>query len=163
MSRLTWAGLFAGLFLIQSAVLPFLFSGRWMPDLWFCAIIISVLAFNRKTALAFAVAGGIAQDIVTGNLFGLHLFPYLALALLTAAFMRERYNRRWLVSVASVAVGTAVYLLFVCAVTALSGGRISFLRYLLYSGIPQILANTAAAAVMHPVLWDMKQEWKPRW
>lgn len=121
MSRLTWAGLFAGLFLIQSAVLPFLFSGRWMPDLWFCAIIISVLAFNRKTALAFAVAGGIAQDIVTGNLFGLHLFPYLALALLTAAFMRERYNRRWLVSVASVAVGTAVYLLFVCAITALSG------------------------------------------
>lgn len=163
MSRAGWLCLAASLFLLQSAVLPFLLYGGWMPDLWLAAAVISVLAFDRKTALTFALAGGAAQDIVAGNFFGLHLFPYLMVTLLTSFFMRERYNRKWLVSVLSVAAGTAVYFVFLWLVVAVSGGRVDIPAYAVYRGLPQIGANALAALVLHNVLWNMKREWEPRW
>ncbi len=163
MSRLEWTALCLGLFLVQGSVMPLLLNGLWQPDLWLVTVIIAVLAYDRKTALSFAVVGGIAQDIVTGNFFGLHLFPYLMAALLTAFFMRERYNRKWLVSVLSAAAGTAVYLVFVGAVVTLAGGRVEIPAYALHSALPQIAANVAAAVFLHPLLWNMKREWEPRW
>lgn len=163
MTRMEGLCLSAVLFLLQSSVLPFLLNGLWEPDLWLTAVVISVLVFGRKTALALAVAGGLLQDIVTGNFFGLHLFPYLVVTLLTAFFMRERYNRKWLVSVLTVAAGSAACILCVWLVILLSGGRVQPAAYLMHYGLPQILMNCAAAVVLHHVLWNMKHEWEPRW
>lgn len=162
-SRVGWIGLCIGLFLLQSSVIPLLCNGRWQPDVWLCTIIISVLAFDRKTAFAFAAVGGILNDIVTGNFFGLHVFPYLVTAFFTMAVIRERYNRKWVVSILTVIPGTVVYLFSVWIVVSMSGETLPVLLYLFYNGWGQVLANAAAAAVMHPLLWSMRREWEPKW
>ncbi len=162
-SRIGWIGLCITLFLMQSSVIPLLLSGRWQPDLWLCTVIISVFAFGRKTALSFAAVGGILQDIVTGNFFGLHLFPYFLTAVLTAVIIKDRYNRKWLVSVLSVIPGTVAYLFFVWMVVFLGGEEVNIFLYLFYQGIGLLGANAAAAAVLHPLLWSMRREWEPRW
>ena len=80
-------------FLVQSSVMPFFFSGLHQPDLWLVVIVLATLIFDNKTAMALALVGGLLTDLVTGNLFGLHLLPYLAIAALYLALGRKRYNR----------------------------------------------------------------------
>ena len=63
-------------FLVQSSVMPFFFSGLHQPDLWLVVIVLATLIFDNKTAMTLALVGGLLTDLVTGNLFGLHLLPY---------------------------------------------------------------------------------------
>ncbi len=151
------------LFLLQGSVLPILLNGQWQPDLWLAAVIISVLVFNKRTAFAFVLTGGILQDIVTANFFGAHIFPYLMIMVLTMGLVRDRYNRQWFISVMAVMTGTGVYILLLWLVVYVSGGTVRPLYYFFYDGIPQVMMNAAAAVVLHPVLWGMKREWEPKW
>lgn len=75
-----------------------LFSGLHQPDLWLVVIVLATLIFDNKTAMTLALVGGLLTDLVTGNLFGLHLLPYLAIAALYLALGRKRYNRHWYIS-----------------------------------------------------------------
>lgn len=163
MSRLNFWCFCAVTFLIQGSVLPILMNGVWQPDLWLVAVIIAVLAFDKKTALSLAVVGGLAQDIVTGNFFGMHLFPYIMVTFLIMAAVRERYNRQWFLSVVSVMAGTLVYIALLWVVVHIGGDVVQPVHYVFYDGIPQVFMNGAAAVFLHNVLWNMKHEWEPRW
>ena len=67
------------IFLLQSSFLPFLFNGIMQRDLWLTVIALSSLVVDRKTAILLAAIGGLLQDVVTSNFFGLHLLPYLGI------------------------------------------------------------------------------------
>lgn len=149
--------------LAQGPGIAVLSNGKWVPDLWMSAVIISALAFEKRTAVFLAAAGGLIQDILTGNFFGLHFFPYLVIVLIVSAAVKVRYNRRWLVSVLTVAGGSAVYVFLSCGIILLSGAELSLFSYFLYRGLPQILLNTVAAMVLHSVIWNMKRKWEPKW
>lgn len=150
-------------FLLAGSVLPMLLPENALPDLWLVSVVIAVLAFDKKTVLALAVTGGVLSDVVTGNFFGLHLFPYLATAALTSLAVREKYNRKWLVSLLAVLAGTLFAMLFFFLIVHLSMGHAKPFYYFIYRGLPQFLANGAAALILHRVLWNMKREWEPRW
>lgn len=163
MSRLSFFCFCAVTFLLQGSVLPILLDGRWQPDLWLTGIIISALVFNKKTAILLAVTGGLLQDIVTANFFGIHIFPYCMITAMTMGIMRARYNRQWLISVLAVMTGTAAYIFFLWIVVYVSGGHVRPVLYFFYDGIPQVMMNATAAIVLHNVLWNMKREWEPKW
>lgn len=150
-------------FLLMGSILPILLPEQAMPDIWLVSIIIAVLAFDRKTVLALAVTGGFLADVVTGNFFGLHLFPYLVTAGLALFAVREKYNRKWLVSLLAVMAGTLVCMTAFFIVIHLGMGHAKPFYYLIYRGLPQFISNAAAAIIMHRVLWNMKREWEPRW
>ena len=62
---------------IQASFAPMLFHGLVQPDLILTSIAIAALLFDKRKAFAIAMAGGLIQDIIIGNFFGLHLLPYL--------------------------------------------------------------------------------------
>lgn len=163
MSRFSFVCFSAITFLIQGSVLPIFLNGLWQPDLWLTSIIISVLVFNKRTALLLAIIGGLIQDIVIGNFFGLHIFPYLMITLTTMWVVRAKYNRQWLISVLSVMAGTIVHIAFLWMVVHVGGDTVQPLYYFFYDGIPQVMMNATAALVLHQVLWKMKREWEPKW
>ena len=66
-------GLSFGLFLLQSAILPFVFNGISQPDLWLVSIIIVAMIFKFDFAIIFALIAGFIQDLVISNFFGLHI------------------------------------------------------------------------------------------
>ena len=41
-------------FLVQSSVMPFFFSGLHQPDLWLVVIVLATLIFDNKTAMTLA-------------------------------------------------------------------------------------------------------------
>ena len=163
MSRLSFAVICLVIFLLQSAFLPFLSNGAWLPDLWLVTVVISLLAYDRMTALAFAVAGGALADIGTGNFFGLHLFPYVLALSVVAFYLREKYHRRIFTSFFFVAMASCLYLPAMWFVIWLSGGEIVLPDYLLYRGLPMLVLNVLAVFFVHPLLWNVKKDWVAKW
>ena len=163
MSRLSWFGFGLAVFFPQASVLPFLFSSFWVPDLWLTAMILTGVIYRPQDMIVMAMAAGMIQDLVMGNFFGLHLFPYLAVAFVMTLGGREKYNRQWFVSMTAVMGGTCLYILAAAAVIWAAGGHIWPVPYLLHQGIPLIMMNGTAAVVMHYVLWELKHERESRW
>lgn len=163
MGKLNFFCFSAVTFLLQGSVLPILLNGVWQPDLWLTAVVISVLAFDKRTALSLAVVGGLVQDIVTGNFFGMHLFPYLMITFIIMGVVREKYNRQWFLSILAVMAGTVIYIAFLWVVVHIGGDEVRPFAYFFYDGIPQVMMNATAAILLHNVLWNMKHEWEPRW
>lgn len=163
MDRLVWLLFGAVLFLLQASVLPLVFTGKWQPDLWLICLVLSALIYDRRTIFIIAVVGGFIQDVVIGNFFGLHLFPYLALALIGSVMEQERYNKDWKLSVVATAIGSCIFLLAAGAVVLASGGRPQITAYLIHMGIPFILVNGGTALPMHYVMWKMHREKEPQW
>lgn len=97
---------------IQASFAPMLFHGLVQPDLILTSIAIAALLFDKRKAFAIAMAGGLIQDIIIGNFFGLHLLPYLLITALLVRFGRGRYTRHWYISLLAVVMATIVYLLF---------------------------------------------------
>ena len=56
-------------FLVQSSVMPFFFSGLHQPDLWLVVIVLATLIFDNKTAMTLALVGGLLTVSCDGKSF----------------------------------------------------------------------------------------------
>ncbi len=151
------------LFLVQSSILPFFFNGISQPDIWLVSIIIAALIFKLPFVLSLTVIGGLVQDLVISNFFGMHFFPYLIIAYGAAKYGKERYNRHWYVSVAAVIAGSIIYLLLTMIILVLGNIKIESPIYLLQTGLPFVAYNAAASLFLHRILWGLNFEREPRW
>lgn len=151
------------IYLLQASLLPFLFDGITQPDLWLTVIALSTLVYDRKTALILAMIGGLLQDIVISNFFGLHLLPYLAITLLFLELGRERYNRHWYISLLAVWIASLIYVVLSSLIMWWAGSHYPPVSYFLYLGLPFTVMNGVAALFLHPVMWGMKREGEPQW
>ena len=151
------------IFLLQSSFLPFLFNGIMQPDLWLTVIALSSLVVDRKTAILLAAIGGLLQDVVTSNFFGLHLLPYLGITLLFLKFGRDRYNKHWYISLLAVLLASVIYVVVSSIIMGWAGSRYPSLFYFVYLGIPLVLMNGGCALALHPLIWMLKREEEPRW
>ena len=88
--------------ILQGSVIPFFFDGTSQPDLWLVFIIISAMVFPVKYAYVLSIVGGLVQDLIIGNFFGLHLLAYIVITFIFVKFVKGKYNRNWYVSVISV-------------------------------------------------------------
>lgn len=149
----------------SSAVLgdSILFSGLHQPDLWLVVIVLATLIFDNKTAMTLALVGGLLTDLVTGNLFGLHLLPYLVIAALYLALGRKRYNRHWYISLFAMTLASLLYALLSWLVLLAAGSRVFSISYILYFVMSTTFMNGAAVLFLHRPLWAMKREGEPKW
>lgn len=151
------------IFLLQSSFLSFLFNGIMQPDLWLTVIALSSLVVDRKTAILLAAIGGLLQDVVTSNFFGLHLLPYLGITLLFLKFGRDRYNKHWYISLLAVLLASVIYVVVSSIIMGWAGSRYPSLFYFVHLGISLVLMNGGCSLVLHNVVWMLKQEEEPRW
>lgn len=151
------------IYLLQSSLMPFLFNGVFQPDLCLVIVTLSAIMLDRRSSLILAFAEGFLQDIVIGNMFGLHLLPYLVIALLLLDFGRKRYNRHWYVSIAVVVIATIVYFIISGLLIRLSGIH-SFSFYSCLYTIPvTAFMNGCCALIFHNLMRVIKKEEENLW
>ena len=163
MSTLSLVVLSVVVFLLQASLLPFLFNGISQPDVWLVVIALVTLVFGKRTCLILAMVGGLLQDIVIGNLFGLHLLPYLAITLLFLELGRERYNRHWYISLLAVLIASAIYMVLSSFIMWWAGSHFPPISYFLYLGLPFLFMNGICSLFLHRIIWGMKREGEPQW
>ena len=139
---------------IQASFAPMLFHGLVQPDLILTSIAIAALLFDKRKAFAIAMAGGLIQDIIIGNFFGLHLLPYLLITALLVRFGRGRYTRHWYISLLAVVMATILWW---------GGSHYLSYSYFLSLGIPLTFLNGLSSIILYNLLWRMKRESEPKW
>lgn len=109
-------------------------------------------SFCKRKAFAIAMAGGLIQDIIIGNFFGLHLLPYLLITALLVRFGRGRYTRHWYISLLAVVMATIVYLLFSSLILWWGGSHYLSYSYFLSLGIPLTFLNGLSSIILYNLL-----------
>ena len=80
MKRCAWILMLIGVIILQSLVVPRWFSYSWAPHLLLDIALVVTILKGRSHGMMLAVIGGIVQDVMIGNYFGLHVVSYAAVS-----------------------------------------------------------------------------------
>lgn len=165
MDKALLAGLCSGCFLLQSSIIPFFFQGSYQPDIWLVVIVMASMIFSTGQALLFAIIGGLIQDLVISNFFGLHLVPYIIITYGFSMLGKGKYNRHWYISMIAVAIGTVVFIVSSYFIMILGGINSMAFSYFLYTGIFLVGLNAIFVLFFHKLLWSLSSgfEGESRW
>ena len=76
-------------FILQAAILPFMFNSVSQPNLIFVFVVLMALHHGQRIGIITALLGGFCQDVIIGNFFGLHLLVYLIVAIICSYLGRD--------------------------------------------------------------------------
>ncbi len=126
-------------FVLQSSVLPFLFNGIIQPNIIFLFVVLTALRHGRRAGIAAALLGAVCQDIVIGNFFGIHLVPYLIIAVVCSYIGLSIDKEQWIATILIVQGATVICLFLNCAVLLLAGQFIHGAAYLVEFTVPMLI------------------------
>ena len=133
-------------FILQSAVLPFMFNGVSQPNLIFVFVVLT------------ALLGGFCQDVIIGNFFGMHLLVYLIVALVCSYLGRDIDKDQWVLTLLIVLGATEVGLALTCGFLFLAGQYINIAAYLLEFSIPMLVYHGILALPVDHIVWHLRRE-----
>lgn len=145
-------------YLIQAQVFPLLFHNNWQPDLVLVWIVLLSLIKGRKTGLIVAGIGGIVRDVMIGDFFGLHLFPYLFVAYVAPALGSEIYEEQWYRSFFAALIATLMDGIMRYIMLFVIGYQSNIFIYGLHFIWPCLWMNGLLALAVHHIIWQLKEE-----
>ena len=126
-------------FILQAAILPFMFNSVSQPNLIFVFVVLMALHHGQRIGIITALLGGFCQDVIIGNFFGLHLLVYLIVALICSYLGRDIDKDQWVLTLLIVLGATEVGLVLTCGFLFLAGQYINIAAYLLEFSIPMLV------------------------
>ena len=126
-------------FILQAAVLPFIFNGVSQPNLIFVFVVLMGLHHGQRVGIATALLGGFCQDVIIGNFFGLHLLVYLIVTLVCSYLGRNIDKDQWILTLLIVLGATEAGLILTCGFLFLAGQYINVAAYLLEFSSPVLV------------------------
>ncbi|WP_301859135.1 rod shape-determining protein MreD [uncultured Megasphaera sp.] len=145
-------------FILQSSVLPFIFDGISQPNLVFVFVVLTALHHGQRVGIIAALLGGFCQDVVIGNFFGIHLLPYLAIAVVCSYLGRDIDKDQWILTILIVLGATEAYLLATCAVLAAAGQFIHPAAYLFEFSITMLVYHGILTLPVDHIVWRLRRE-----
>lgn len=146
------------LFIVQGSVLPFIFNGVSQPNLIFVFVILMALHHGQRVGIITALLGGFCQDVIIGNFFGIHLLPYLILAVVCSYLGRDVEKDRFILTLLIVLGATEVNLLLTGGILALTGQYINILSYVLEFTIPMLIYHAIVTVLIDGAVWKLRRE-----
>ena len=107
MKRFAWTLMLVGVIIIQSLVVPRWFPYSWAPHLLLDIALVVTILKGRSSGLLLAVVGGIVQDVMIGNYFGLHVVSYAAVSYALGSIHLTIYEEQWYASAGGIGLGAA--------------------------------------------------------
>ena len=130
-------------FILQAAVLPFIFNGVSQPNLIFVFVVLMGLHHG--------------QDVIIGNFFGLHLLVYLIVTLVCSYLGRNIDKDQWILTLLIVLGATEAGLILTCGFLFLAGQYINVAAYLLEFSIPVLVYHGILALPVDHVVWRLRR------
>lgn len=150
------------LYLLQGTVSPYIFHG-WQPDLFLVWVIVTTLVKRAKAGYQAAFVGGVIQDVLIGNLLGLHLFPYLIVVFLVVRTASEIYEEQWYRSSLAVVWATFIEMALQVGLLQFGGFEVTWWSYLWRYAVPAILVNAILAIPLHYLIWSRVERETYHW
>lgn len=146
------------IFIAQSAILPFIFNGVSQPNLIFVFVILMALHHGQRVGIVTALAGGFCQDVIIGNFFGVHLLPYLVLAMVCSYLGRDIEKDRFILTLLIVLGATEANLVITGGLLALSGQYINIISYVVEFSIPMLIYHAVLTVLIDSAVWKLRRD-----
>ena len=118
-------------FILQSAVLPFMFNGVSQPNLIFVFVVLMALHHGQRIGIITALLGGFCQDVD---------------------------KDQWVLTLLIVLGATEVGLALTCGFLFLAGQYINIAAYLLEFSIPMLVYHGILALPVDHIVWHLRRE-----
>jgi rod shape-determining protein MreD len=149
-----WIGFIFILLILQSTVMPLIFSSIHRPDLLLAAVVSAGLLFGKETAVGLGFFAGLLQDLASGNIFGLNLLPKILVGYLSGLAERNVFKESIiLLPLFAVMAATVIQHLFIMVFLIFTGYPVEILEYLMHQIIPNAFFNMLAAVPVHYIIY----------
>ena len=163
MKRCAWTLMLLGVIIIQSLVVPRWFPYSWAPHLLLdIALIVTVLK-GRSHGMMLAVVGGIVQDVIIGNYFGLHVVSYATVSYMLGAMQGTVYEEQWYASAGWTGLGVALVMVLQIGLLWIVQEPIVMTTYIWNHGIPSIGIDALVGIVVHKLVWRWEEKDEYMW
>ncbi len=163
MKRCAWTLMLLGVIIIQSLVVPRWFPYSWAPHLLLdIALVVTVLK-GRSHGMMLAVVGGIVQDVIIGNYFGLHVVSYATVSYMLGAMQGTVYEEQWYASAGWTGLGVALVMVLQIGLLWIVQEPIVMTTYIWNHGIPSIGIDALVGIVVHKLVWRWEEKDEYMW
>lgn len=163
MKRFGWTLMLLSVIIIQSLVVPRWFPYSWAPHLLLdIALVVTVLK-GRSHGMMLAVLGGIVQDVMIGNYFGLHVVSYAIVNYMLGAMQGSVYEEQWYASAGWTGLGVALVMMLQIGLLWIVQEPIVMTTYIWNHGIPSIGIDALVGIVVHKLVWRWEEKDEYMW
>ena len=163
MKRCAWTLMLLGVIIIQSLLVPRWFPYSWAPHLLLdIALVVTVLK-GRSHGMMLAVVGGIVQDVIIGNYFGLHVVSYATVSYMLGAMQGTVYEEQWYASAGWTGLGVALVMVLQIGLLWIVQEPIVMTTYIWNHGIPSIGIDALVGIVVHKLVWRWEEKDEYMW
>jgi rod shape-determining protein MreD len=139
--------------LLQTSVMPnFLLLGV-VPDLMLLVIVSWTLLQGTRESIAWALAGGLLLDLLSGGPFGAITVSLSFATLVTGLGSPSVFQGTLWLPILACSVATGIYNIVYLLILQLSAHPVPWGTSLLQVTIPSMIANTL---IMYPVYWSVR-------
>ena len=152
-----------GIIIIQSLVVPRWFPYSWAPHLLLdIALVVTVLK-GRSHGMILAVVGGIVQDVMIGNYFGLHVVSYVTVSYMLGSMQGTVYEEQWYATTWWTGVGATLVMALQMGLLWIVQEPIVMTTYIWNHGIPSIGIDALVGIVVHKLVWRWEEKDEYMW
>lgn len=163
MKRCAWILMLLGVIIIQSLVVPRWFPYSWAPHLLLdIALVVTVLK-GRSHGMMLAVVGGIVQDVMIGNYFGLHVVSYTTVSYMLGSMQGTVYEEQWYASAWWTGLGVALVMVLQIGLLWIVQEPIVMTTYIWNHGIPSIGIDALVGIMVHKLVWRWEDKDEYMW
>ena len=149
MKTIVW-GLFVTLLVaVQSTLVPLLAIGGIKPDILLVITVSAGLLCGKETGVGIGFCGGLLQDLLSGNLFGLNTFTKMTIGYLAGLAERKVFKENILLPVAAMIVASLLNGLMIHIFVYLRGYAVDWSGAFVHIVLPAIMYNMVAAIPLH--------------
>lgn len=163
MKRFAWTLILVGVIIIQSLVVPRWFPYSWAPHLLLDIALAVTILKGRSSGLLLAVVGGIVQDVMIGNYFGLHVVSYAAVSYALGSIHLTIYEEQWYASAGWIGLGAALVMLVQIGLLWIVQEPIILTTYIWNHGIPSIGIDALVGILVHKLVWRWEEKDEYMW
>ncbi len=149
--------------IIQSLVVPRWFAPAWAPHILMDIAIVVAILKGRPTGMLLAIIGGIVQDVLIGNYFGLHVVSYAVVTNMLGAINHTIYEEQWYASAWWTGLGASLAMLAQVGLLWVVQEPVILYTYVWNHGIPSIGVDACIGLVIHHVLWRWEEKDEYMW
>ena len=163
MKRCAWTLMVLGVIIIQSLVVPRWFSYSWAPHLLLDIALVVTILKGRSHGMMLAVVGGIVQDVMIGNYFGLHVVSYTMGSYMLGSMQGTVYEEQWYATAWWTGVGATLVMALQMGLLWIVQEPIIMTTYIWNHGIPSIGIDALVGVVVHKLVWCWEEKDEYMW
>lgn len=149
LKNLTRALIIISMIILQTTLFQYLNINNVSPNLFIVTIVSLSALQGRKEGLIYAIAFGLVQDILYGNIVGFYILIYMLIGALAGYLYQNYYTENIVIPLFAIGIGDMILNILIYVFTFLLRGKINIGYYIFKIAFPEITYTVFIAVVLY--------------